>query len=248
MAPQLASSAVPAASRHPAGTSAATPSGAAAISEPIGAERGRDVPTLADQAYAGLRDEIVRLRLHPGTSLIEEVLMAQLDVGRTPLREALKRLENERLVVIYPRRGTFVTEVNLTDHSLISDVRRQLEGLAAERAATRAGEAERLALAELVTDIASHPGGRTAGLELDTRVHHSVYRAARNPYLEADLTNYYNLSLRIWYLFLDRLPEVDPEAEHRPILDAVLAGDALRAGQCARDHVDHFEQAVRAVL
>jgi DNA-binding GntR family transcriptional regulator len=204
--------------------------------------------TLAERAYHGLRDDIVQLRLPPGTSLLEEALMAQLAVGRTPLREALKRLQNERLVAIYPRRGTFVSEVNLTDHSLISEVRRQLEGLAAERAAARAGAPEREVLVALLADIAVHPGGRAAGMRLDTRVHRAIHRAARNPYLEADLSNYYDLSLRIWYLFLDRLPEVDPATEHRPVLEAVLAGDAERAGRCARSHVEHFEQAVRAVL
>ena len=204
--------------------------------------------TLAERAYAGLRDEIVTLRLPPGGSLVEEELIRRLGVGRTPLREALKRLETERLVAIYPRRGTFVAEVNLTDHGLISDVRRQLEGLAAERAATRATEPDRAALNDLVAEIDRHPGGAAAGLELDTRIHRSIYRASRNRYLEADLSNYYNLSLRIWYLFLDRLPQVDHRAEHLPMLTAVLDRDPVSAGQCARRHVEHFEQAVRAAL
>jgi DNA-binding GntR family transcriptional regulator len=204
--------------------------------------------SLADVAYTALRDEIVTLRLAPGTSLVEEALTARLGVGRTPLRESFKRLETERLVVIYPRRGTFVAEVNLTDHSLISEVRRQLEGLAAERAAVRATDADRAALRGLVEAIDRHAGGRTAGMELDTAVHRAVHRAAGNRYLEADLGNYYDLSLRIWYLFLDRLPEVDHEAEHRPMLEAVLAGDGPLAARYARDHVDHFERAVRAVL
>jgi DNA-binding GntR family transcriptional regulator len=205
-------------------------------------------PSMAERAYAGLRDDIVTLRLEPGATLVEEALIERLAVGRTPLREALKRLETERLVTIYPRRGSFVAEVNLTDHSLISDVRRQLEGLAAERAAVRAAPADRAGLSGLIAAIDRHPGGRTAGMELDTRIHRAIHRAARNPYLEADLSNYYNLSLRIWYLFLDRLPEVDHRAEHRPMLEAVITGDAGLAGRFAREHVDHFEQSVRAVL
>lgn len=204
--------------------------------------------SMADVAYAALRDEIVTLHLSPGAPLVEEALTARLGVGRTPLRESLKRLETERLVTIYPRRGTFVAEVNLTDHSLISDVRRQLEGLAAERAAARASDADRTELRGLVDAIDRHPGGRTAGMELDTAIHRAIHRAAGNRYLEADLGNYYNLSLRIWYLFLDRLPEVDHRAEHRPMLEAILAGQGELAARCARDHVDHFERAVRAVL
>jgi DNA-binding GntR family transcriptional regulator len=205
-------------------------------------------PTMAERAYTGLRDDIVTLRLPPGAALAEETQLERLEVGRTPLREALKRLERERLVVIYPRRGTFVTEVNLTDHSLISDVRRQLETLAAERAATRATPGDRRSLVSLVTEIDRHPGGRTAGMQLDTRIHRAVHAASHNGYLQADLGNYYDLSLRIWYLFLDRLPEVDHRAEHRPMLEAVLAGQVADAGRYAREHVDHFERAVRAVL
>jgi len=96
-------------------------------------------PLLADRAYAEVRDMIVTLRLPPGSAINEERLSAELGVGRTPLRDALKRLEAETLVAIYPRQGTFVTEVNITDHGLITDVRRQLEGHAAQRAAEREG-------------------------------------------------------------------------------------------------------------
>jgi len=205
-------------------------------------------PSLAGRAYAALRDEIVTLTLPPGTSLVEEHLMQRLGVGRTPLREALKRLEIQRLVAIYPRRGSFVAEVNLTDHRLIAEVRRELESLAAELAAARATDADRRELDALVGRIDTHTGGRAAGMQLDTAVHRAVHRAAHNRYLEADLGNYYDLSLRIWYLFLDRLPEVDHRGEHRPLLEAVLAGRGADAGRLARTHVDRFEEAVRQAL
>jgi DNA-binding GntR family transcriptional regulator len=205
-------------------------------------------PRLADQAYTALRDMIVTLRLAPGSPLHEEALSTQLGVGRTPLREAIKRLEAESLVAIYPRRGTFVTEVNLTDHSLISDVRRQLEGHAAHRAALRATEADRGRLRELARTIRAHPGGREQGMRLDTQIHREVYRCAHNRYLEANLSQYYNLSLRIWYLFLDRLPEVDHAAEHLPMIDAIVAGQAEVALDFAVRHVSHFERSVHDAL
>ena len=205
-------------------------------------------PLLVDVAYAGLRDLIVTLDLPPGSPLPEEALGVRLKVGRTPLREAIKRLEAESLVAIYPRRGTFVTEVNLTDHSLISDVRRQLEGHAAHRAAQRATEADRARLRELAQTIRDHPGGREAGMRLDTRIHREIYRCAHNHYLEANLSQYYNLSLRIWYLFLDRLPEVDHAAEHLPMIDAIIAGQADIALEYAVQHVSHFERSVHDAL
>jgi DNA-binding GntR family transcriptional regulator len=210
-------------------------------------DRGRP-PLLAERAYVQLRDMIVTLRLPPGAPINEDRLSAELAVGRTPLRDALKRLEAETLVAIYPRQGTFVTEVNITDHGLIADVRRQLEGHAARRAAQRVGAADRELLAELRAEIGRSPGGREASMRLDTAVHRAIYRCARNRYLAATLDHYYNLSLRIWYLFLDRLPEVDHAAHHVPMIEAILAGDAERAHALAVRHVEEFEQSVRAAL
>jgi DNA-binding GntR family transcriptional regulator len=202
---------------------------------------------LSERAYIALRDMIVTLRLTPG-SPVEEAIGAALGIGRTPLREAVKRLEAEGLVVVYPRRGTFVAEVNLTDHSLISDVRRQLEGHAAYRAAERATDPDRQRLGDLMRTVSEHPGGRAAGMQLDTLIHREVYHCAHNRYLEANLSQYYNLSLRIWYLFLDRLPEVDHAAEHLPMLEAIRAGQAEVAREFAVRHVSHFEQSVRDAL
>jgi DNA-binding GntR family transcriptional regulator len=202
----------------------------------------------ADLAYAGLRDLIVTLELAPGVALSEDELMRRLSVGRTPLREAVKRLEVENLAVVFPRRGTFVSEVHLTDHSLISDVRRQLESHAARRAALRATEEDRARLEALEQTIAGHPGGRAASMRLDTDIHREIYRCAHNHFLEADLSHYYNLSLRIWYLFLDRLPEVDHFAEHLPMIRAIRSGDGEAAAEFARQHVTHFEESVNAAM
>lgn len=209
------------------------------------------VPLLADRAYTAVRDMIVTLRLPPASPINEERLSAELGVGRTPLRDALKRLEAESLVAIYPRRGTFVTEVNITDHGLIADVRRQLEGHAAQRAAERATSTDRDRLRELlVAARGASDGGadRAASMRLDTEIHRAIYGCAHNRYLEATLDHYYNLSLRIWYLFLDRLPEVDHAADLVPMMEAILAGDGARARELAVRHVEDFERSVRATL
>lgn len=204
-------------------------------------------PLLAERAYAEVRDMIVTLRLPPGSAINEERLSAELGVGRTPLRDALKRLEAETLVAIYPRQGTFVTEVNITDHGLITDVRRQLEGHAAQRAAERVTSADRVMLDELIADIRASGGGRATSMRLDTAIHRAIYRCTHNRYLETTLDHYYNLSLRIWYLFLEQLPEVDHE-DHVPMIEAILAGNGTLARELAVHHVDHFEQSVRETL
>ena len=214
---------------------------------------GTAAPSLAEQAYRTLTDQLVTLQISPGSPLNDEQLARELGVGRTPVREALKRLEAERLVVAYPRRGTFATEVHLTDLGHVSEVRRQLEPLAAAAAARRATPADRellAGLAALVAERSSQPS--TTPLELmrlDLRLHRAVYAATGNPYLESTLVSYDNLATRIWCLFLDRLPGLAGHVgEHSGLLTAVIDGDADRAAACATEHVTGFETAIRAVL
>jgi DNA-binding GntR family transcriptional regulator len=204
---------------------------------------------LADRAYVELRDQIVTLALPPGAPINEESLGRQLQLGRTPLREAIKRLALENLVAVYPRRGTFVTEINITDLAQISDVRMQLEAHAAYRAAQRLTTAQRDELDVLIDEIEGAAGPPEVLMELDARVHRFVYRCAANPYLRDTLERYLNLSLRIWYLVLGRLPHLFERVhEHRELLQAVRDGDADGARSIAAEHVARFETEIRGVL
>jgi DNA-binding GntR family transcriptional regulator len=205
---------------------------------------------LADRAYVELRDQIVSLAIAPGAPINEESLGRELGLGRTPLREAIKRLALENLVAVYPRRGTFVTEINITDLAHISDVRVQLESHAAYRAAQRLTPAQREELDALVQEIERRPrGDADALMALDARIHRFVYRCAGNPYLRETLERYLNLSLRIWYLVLGRLPHLFERVhEHTELLEAVRAGEADRARAIAVEHVATFESEIRGVL
>lgn len=211
-----------------------------------------DEISLAERAYRELRDRLIMLDIRPGAPVNDEQLAAELGVGRTPVREALKRLETERLVVAYPRRGTFATEVNITDLSHIAEVRRSLEPLAAAGAAHRATTADREQMSNLHAQLRRQRGPRTEHpqlMHLDMQVHRAIYAAAHNPYLEDTLIRYDNLATRIWCLFTDRLPELaEHVAEHTTILKAIAAGDAEQAAALAGQHVTHFEQAIRAIL
>src|SRR3712207_9012174 len=113
--------------------------------------------------------------------------MSDLAVGRTPIREAIKRLALEDLVTIYPRRGTFVSEIEITDLAQIGDVRLQLEGHAAYRAAQRATAADKLEAEALIDELDALRPTEEELMRIDARIHRFVYRCARNPYLEATL-------------------------------------------------------------
>ncbi|MBN9747857.1 GntR family transcriptional regulator [Amycolatopsis sp. A1MSW2902] len=208
--------------------------------------------SLAERAYAAIRDRLVMLDIAPMAAIDEAALAEAIGVGRTPVREALKRLETERLVVSYPRRGTFATSVDLTELAYVSEIRVRLEPWAARRAAEHAGEAARAQIGELADALATTEAHRLSRHELmrwDLRVHRALYRAAGNPHLEDTLVRYHNLATRIFCLFVDRLAHFDRHVgEHVHLLRAVADRDPSGAEQAARDHVTHFEKAIRAVI
>jgi DNA-binding GntR family transcriptional regulator len=206
---------------------------------------------IAERAYLGLRDRIVTLRLAPGSVLREDELMRELDIGRTPLREAVKRLTLENLVAVRPRRGTFVTDVHPADIAALTEVRVELEGYAAQLAAERLDDDGRREVRALIAelDALARQGDQDGLMQLDQRVHRLTWAAARNPYLLDTLERSFTLSLRIWYVVLDRMPTLRT-AVHRQIefLEALRDGDAAAARALMRDHVLAFQDEVDAAF
>jgi len=204
------------------------------------------VQSLADKAYHEIRGLIVSLELAPGAVIDERDLIDRLTIGRTPVREALRRLAHERLVEVYPRRGMFVTGVDIRQLARLSEVRAVLEPEAARLAAERATDDDRAGLDALLAEL---DAGGSELMQLDERIHRAVYRAAHNDLLEATLEQYYALALRIWMLALERTQDLEEAVEaHRDLLEAIRDGDGGRAAQTMRDHVENFEQAMHRVL
>ena len=204
----------------------------------------------SEEAYLRIRERIVSLDMPPGSVVNESRLREELSIGRTPIREALQRLARENLVRSIPHRGRFVTDVNITDLARITEVRVVLEGHAARLAAERLTGADREALTMLVEVLEEgHTLAQRELMRLDQQIHRQIYRAARNPFLEATLEQYFNLSLRLWYLVLDREVGLrEAIREHVELLRAILSGDAARAEEAMRHHVTGFEREIRKVL
>ncbi|MGK2880456.1 MAG: GntR family transcriptional regulator [Mycobacterium sp.] len=213
---------------------------------------GTPPASLADRAYLALRDQLTTLQIKPGEPIEDARVARELDVGRTPVREALKRLEDDRLVISYPRRGTFATAVEITDLAYINEIRVQLEPLAARRAAQRVAASQRTEIQRLLATCATIddlPTDPTELMRLDITVHRAIYRAAGNPHLEDVLIRYHNLVTRIFCLFLERLTNVAAHInEHAAILTAIIDGDGDTAATLTLDHVTGFEVGVRAVI
>jgi DNA-binding GntR family transcriptional regulator len=210
-----------------------------------------DARSLSDRAYLAIRELIVSLELAPGSIINEPELMARLGVGRTPVREALRALMRERLVDVYPRRGMFVSSVDVRDLAGLSEVRLAVETAAARLAAERATPDDRAVCADLLDELERAAGehDERALIELDQRIHRHVYRCTHNAFLERTLEEYYVLTLRIWFLALERVARLEAAvAEHRDLLGAIRDGDPERAETVMRRHVAGFERAIREVL
>jgi DNA-binding GntR family transcriptional regulator len=211
---------------------------------------GEGARSQGEEAYLRIRERIVSLEMPPGSVVNEARLREELDIGRTPIREALQRLALENLVRSVPHRGTFVTDVNITDLARITEVRVVLEGYAARLAAERLGAADREAIRELLDFLeARGVTNQRELMKLDQAIHRQIYRAARNNLLESTLERYFNLSLRLWFLVLDHeVRLLEAVEEHAELLRAVLAGDGQRAEDNMRRHVIGFEREIRRVL
>jgi DNA-binding GntR family transcriptional regulator len=213
--------------------------------------QGGHPPSLGEWAYEAIRDRLIMLDIRPGEPLSDDALAQDLGTGRTPVREALKQLESDRLVVAYPRPGTFATTVDITDLAFISEIRTELEPLAAARAARTATAETRIRLGELAKGVAEFKTevmDRRELIQADVLVHREIYRASGNPYLADILIRQDNLATRIWCLFFDQLPDLAGHVgERSKLLEAIAQGTTDKAAQLALEHVTNFDAAIRAI-
>ncbi len=206
--------------------------------------------TDAEKAYQVIKEKIVKTELVPGSVINEAELMDNLSFGRTPIREALKRLQVEDLVVVKPRRGIFVSELAITDLSQIFEVRVGLEALAAEIAAERITKEELEELKNLADAYQkAPPHDKDKLIELDGKFHSLIRNATKNRFLITNLEHYYNLSLRIWYLALPQAAAEDIDVQaHQDIYQALATRDCEKAASYIAKHIREFHKTIKEYL
>ena len=207
-----------------------------------------DVDT--QQAYDRIRESIITLQLAPGALVNEQQLAAELHMSPVAIREALKLLAHDELVVITPRHGLYVADISLPDLEQISEMRLTLEPQCAGLAARRA-TADDLAVLEAlrVEQAATAPGNSRHLLNVDHKFHQAIVRAAKNKYLARILEHLFGLSQRLWYLALPKLDMLPSAvAEHLELVESIKSKDADRARRIMYDHVNEFYDRVRRIL
>lgn len=211
------------------------------------------MPTDAVKAYRLIKEKIISLEFPPGSVIQDMDLTEQLGLGRTPIREALKLLEAEKLVITVPRRGIFVSSVSITDLQQIVEIRLEMEGLAARLAAQRAGPRELDELDQLAEKVhaveANSSWSTQERLSLDKELHLAVAQVSRNPFLVTEVERFYDLAMRLWHLALERVrPQEVNLGSHLALIEAVRAGDADRAEAIAREHILEFQRTVKEAI
>lgn len=203
-----------------------------------------------ERAYELIREKIITLELAPGSVIHEQELAQELAMAAGTIREALKFLIRDNLVVVTPRHGLYVADVNLPDLEQLSEMRLSLETLSARLAAQRATSDDLVVLDSLVKEFAATAADDNKRLfELDHRFHHLIARAAHNKYLIDTMERFFGLSQRLWFLILPHLGFL-PSAveEHLILVEAIKQGDADRAGQIMHEHVADFYAKVHTIL
>ena len=207
------------------------------------------------RAYEMIRERITTLEMAPGSVINEQLLAEEMNMASVPVREALKLLVHDSLVVITPRHGLYVAGVNIPDLEQLSEMRLALESLSARLAAQRATEDDIVVLEALRLEQAripaedGAPGSSRQLFDVDHRFHQAIARASHNKYLADGLERLFGLSQRLWYLALPQLGFLPSAVEkHLDLVDAIKAQDAGQAERIMRSHVQEFYDQVRKVL
>ncbi|MEM7033364.1 MAG: GntR family transcriptional regulator [Chloroflexota bacterium] len=205
----------------------------------------------SEMAYQILKEKIITLELPPASLLNEAELMDELELGRTPIREALRQLAFENLVVILPRRGTIVADVNASDLQKIFEIRLDLEVCAVRLATERATPDQIREMEKLFEGIDDtvKQGDHHELIALDHQAHVMIAQASHNEFLETMLDRLYTHILRLWYVSLHEVSHLsDAVVEHQELVTAIKARDVQKAEQIMRDHIMGFQTMFLTVL
>ena len=207
--------------------------------------------SLTEQAYRRLEEMIVTLRLPPGQILSEAELVNDLGIGRTPIREALQRLAHEGLVMIMPRRGILVSEINHAKQLSLLELRREVERLIMRSAAKRTTPQERESFAKLAQNLgdAADADDDVAFMRFDLEFNRMTIATCRNEYAARTMQLVQGLARRFWYQHYQEALDLKRCANlHKAVADAIANGDPSAAAKASDDLIDYMAEFTRASI
>ena len=211
--------------------------------------------SLAEKAYDELIRRITRLDLPPGTVLAEKSLVEELQIGRTPIREALQRLAMEGLVIHQLNRGMFVSEITYSDVQEIYEFRSLVDGYACRLAAQRATPAKAAKLMELHGALvqATKDDDIDTYVQLDREYYSILSEASKNSFLIETIPRIFNLHLRLWFFISVKIGNWHSIAEAHEIMthdvaEAIALRDSDRAVLAMKNYISQRHQDLRRQL
>jgi len=204
-----------------------------------------------EKIFKTIRDRIVYMEYSPGKPLPEKDLCQEFKVSRTPVREAIKKLQEMKLVTVIPRYGTYISQVDINEIRSAFEVKIKLEGLAGEVAARRITQDKLAEMKSLIeeADVLLKDGGQRHLIEIDARFHEIIYQAAQNPILQEILENLHSRCARLWGSSLSGVIPI-PEILHqlKEIYAALEQKNSPRAGRLMEEHVRYFIDHIKSQL
>ncbi len=185
-----------------------------------------------DIAYNELERMIIFRELEPGSMVSEKQLAESLELGRTPVREALQRLSYERMVEIHARRGIQVPLISIESQLKILEVRRDIEALCVKYASSRASVDEKQEMQELASalEVCAENGDELEYSILLKKIHKVLVKAAQNEYLQLAMAPLQGLSRRFWFAFKNDTSDLKQASSlHSNVLRAVCHTDSEEA-------------------
>lgn len=204
-----------------------------------------DYKPLRDVVFENLREAIVEGKLKPGQRLMEVQLAEQLGVSRTPVREAIRKLELEGLVVMLPRKGAYVANMSLKDIIDVLEIRASLEGLAASLAAERINESDLQKMYKIAEEFkqSTMDADVEALLRKDVEFHECIFKATNNKKLHQVINSLWEQVYRFRVTYMsDYDSSINIVEEHNLIIDAIKKGDSELAKKYATEHIEKAEQ------
>ena len=202
---------------------------------------------LREIVYEELKLLILTGKISPGMRLMEEELAEDMGVSRTPIREAIRKLEKEGLITIEPRRGAYVSQISTKDMVEILEVRQNLEGLAAELAAQRMSEEDKEKLRNIAKayEEAVAAGDMAEMIRCDTTFHHIIVEATQNKILIQMVEQLQEMVLRFRYIYYDNFKRAEQMlSEHQAIYEAIAGGNTEVARESANVHIDRLKSLI----
>jgi DNA-binding GntR family transcriptional regulator len=199
--------------------------------------------SLKEKAYEHIKSKIILCEMMPGSDISEEDLANELGISRTPVREAIMMLENENLVHVFPRKGSFVSQITLKDIQEIFQIREVVETQVGKMVCKTISEEMLMAFRarfEAIDSEGNYISYRDF-FELDLEFHKFIVNSSGNQYLIEFMNKIYDKDYRIRVLTTSKFEEERKRnrTEHLDIVDAFLSKDEERVEKCMLEHIRH---------